>query len=199
MERAEAIPKGSRGQAAPKRAGSECVACGSDERRIQGRGLCTRCYSREWRKTEDRTKWRSRKYPNGCIRCGTTEAKHQGHGLCPGCYSLDYKGKNPDRILELARECYHRNRQAVSAKQKIRYATDPDFRRKMAEANVRGRWGGNRWRALEEANFMCTACGYNKIEGVLEVHHIDGDRRNNVLSNLLVLCPTCHKEQHYGS
>jgi len=39
----------------------------------------------------------------------------------------------------------------------------------------------------------CTVCGYNnKI--VLEVHHKDGNRNNNDISNLDVLCPTHHKE-----
>lgn len=34
----------------------------------------------------------------------------------------------------------------------------------------------------------------------LEVHHIDGDRTNNELNNLQLLCPTCHSyTDNYGS
>ena len=198
MERAEAIPKGSRDQAIPKRAGSACVSCGSTERRIQGKGLCTRCYHREWRKTEDRKKWRSRKYPDGCVRCGTKEAKHQGHGLCPACYSLDYKSKNPERILQLARECYDRNKDRVLVERREKYATDPEVRRKHREIHRRNRYDGNRELALEQAGFKCERCGYDRSRDVLETHHRDGNRKNNDLSNLQVLCPTCHKETHCG-
>ena len=29
---------------------------------------------------------------------------------------------------------------------------------------------------------------------MLEVHHIDENRQNNNPSNLIILCPTCHKK-----
>lgn len=41
---------------------------------------------------------------------------------------------------------------------------------------------------------QCAACGWNEDEDVLEVHHIDEDRKNNTASNLIILCPTCHKK-----
>ena len=44
----------------------------------------------------------------------------------------------------------------------------------------------------------CISCGYNKHPNVLEVHHIDRNRENNDLSNLIPLCPTCHTEVHRG-
>jgi predicted restriction endonuclease len=39
---------------------------------------------------------------------------------------------------------------------------------------------------------FCAHCGYG-IPDVLEVAHIDGDRTNNAISNLIILCPNCHK------
>ena len=39
---------------------------------------------------------------------------------------------------------------------------------------------------------VCAHCGFG-IPSVLEVAHIDGNRRNNDLKNLVVLCPNCHK------
>lgn len=39
----------------------------------------------------------------------------------------------------------------------------------------------------------CAICGWNKDERVLEVHHIDENRDNNNIDNLIILCPTCHK------
>lgn len=43
---------------------------------------------------------------------------------------------------------------------------------------------------------VCANCGYSKCP-VLEIHHIDGNRTNNHIENLKVLCPTCHEEVHY--
>jgi len=43
----------------------------------------------------------------------------------------------------------------------------------------------------------CELCGYCKIPEILEVHHKDRNRRNNSITNLQLLCPTCHNEIHY--
>lgn len=51
--------------------------------------------------------------------------------------------------------------------------------------------------AFSKKESRCEDCGYNKIKDVLQVHHLDEDRRNNKLENLAVLCPTCHEERHY--
>lgn len=45
----------------------------------------------------------------------------------------------------------------------------------------------------------CSDCGWGEHPAVLEVHHLDGDRSNNQVSNLVVLCPTHHKVRHYLS
>jgi RNase P subunit RPR2 len=44
---------------------------------------------------------------------------------------------------------------------------------------------------------ICEKCGYDKVSGILIVHHKDRDRTNNNLSNLIVLCPNCHAIEHY--
>jgi len=43
----------------------------------------------------------------------------------------------------------------------------------------------------------CEDCGYNKIPQILHVHHIDRDRTNNKVDNLVCICPTCHEERHF--
>lgn len=43
----------------------------------------------------------------------------------------------------------------------------------------------------------CEICGYDKIPEILEVHHIDRNRKNNKKENLITLCPNCHKEEHF--
>jgi hypothetical protein len=39
---------------------------------------------------------------------------------------------------------------------------------------------------------VCAHCGFG-IPDILEVAHIDGSRTNNAVSNLVILCPNCHK------
>ena len=46
---------------------------------------------------------------------------------------------------------------------------------------------------LKEAK--CECCGNDQWNGVpipLEVHHKDGNKTNNELDNLQILCPNCH-------
>lgn len=51
--------------------------------------------------------------------------------------------------------------------------------------------------AFRSYEHKCAICSYSKYKEVLEVHHKDEDRTNNKISNLIILCPTCHKEVHY--
>lgn len=39
---------------------------------------------------------------------------------------------------------------------------------------------------------LCAHCGFG-VPAVLEVAHIDGNRTNNDITNLVILCPNCHK------
>lgn len=47
-------------------------------------------------------------------------------------------------------------------------------------------------KALRHYPHKCEVCGWDEDVDVLQVHHIDSNRNNNKLENLIVLCPTCH-------
>jgi len=53
---------------------------------------------------------------------------------------------------------------------------------------------------LKLKEYKCSECGieniYNGKEIILELHHIDGNHKNNELSNLTFLCPNCHSQTH---
>lgn len=54
-----------------------------------------------------------------------------------------------------------------------------------------------KWRLIEEGykEFKCERCGLSEWLGgeiPLELHHINGDKDDNELSNLQILCPNCH-------
>jgi len=51
-------------------------------------------------------------------------------------------------------------------------------------------------RLIEDRGGQCGRCGYSKVE-ILHVHHRDRDRKNNDDSNLELICPNCHYEEHY--
>lgn len=43
---------------------------------------------------------------------------------------------------------------------------------------------------------VCERCSFDNLD-ILQVHHIDRNRKNNDLSNLELLCPNCHYSEHY--
>lgn len=50
-------------------------------------------------------------------------------------------------------------------------------------------------RLIEERGKRCESCQASEWMGYeipIQVHHIDGDRSNNLKENLLLLCPNCH-------
>lgn len=59
-------------------------------------------------------------------------------------------------------------------------------------------------RALIEigVEYKCYECKNDKWRGKplnLEIHHVDGDNRNNIKENLQFLCPNCHSQtDNYG-
>jgi Zn finger protein HypA/HybF involved in hydrogenase expression len=60
-------------------------------------------------------------------------------------------------------------------------------------------YGPLRLRIIEEQNHKCNKCGLSEWLGqpmVFELEHKDGNKRNNVRSNLEILCPNCHSQTH---
>jgi hypothetical protein len=49
-----------------------------------------------------------------------------------------------------------------------------------------------REKALKHYGCKCEVCGYDEYVEALQVHHIDGNRRNNDIDNLVVLCANHH-------
>lgn len=50
------------------------------------------------------------------------------------------------------------------------------------------------YRRLAFAHYdpLCAHCGFG-VPAVLEVAHLDCNRQNNDIGNLVILCPNCHK------
>ncbi|HZW12391.1 MAG TPA: HNH endonuclease signature motif containing protein [Noviherbaspirillum sp.] len=53
-------------------------------------------------------------------------------------------------------------------------------------------------RELDGTTFnLCVVCGFG-VQEVLEVAHLDQNRKNNDVDNLAILCPNCHKMHDIG-
>ncbi len=52
----------------------------------------------------------------------------------------------------------------------------------------------------ERDHFICMSCGISESEEVraLNVHHIDYNKKNNVSTNLISLCGSCHGKSHFN-
>lgn len=53
-------------------------------------------------------------------------------------------------------------------------------------------------RLLELRGIKCERCNYSKAE-ILQIHHKNRNRDDNRLSNLELICPNCHYEEHHLS
>lgn len=49
---------------------------------------------------------------------------------------------------------------------------------------------------LRDAIGHCEKCGHDGSESRLDIHHRDGNKRNQSLANLIVLCHRCHMQEH---
>lgn len=64
-----------------------------------------------------------------------------------------------------------------------------------------GEWDNSsnyRLKAFNTYEHKCACCGWDEDKRILEVHHIDGNRNNNKIDNLIILCPTCHRKITLG-
>ena len=63
----------------------------------------------------------------------------------------------------------------------------------------RPRWTNGLRGKYQRAGLLerCEWCGYSAHPEILELHHKDRDKKNNKRKNIAVLCPNCHKIEHY--
>ncbi len=66
---------------------------------------------------------------------------------------------------------------------------------KLGEKNPRWNGGVSTYRKYKEDILHCELCG---IDDRFEIHHIDENRRNNKMPNLIKVCMNCHNKLHHG-
>jgi len=53
---------------------------------------------------------------------------------------------------------------------------------------------------FEYYEYKCARCGYDDFPQILQIHHVVpvSIGGNNAISNLIILCPNCHRLYHSG-
>ena len=150
--------------------------------------------------------------PSACRKCGVTISKSPSSNrqFCSvACFRL-WKTENPS---------YYREPRTTRCKNCGSLINAPDSRKRQfcnisccdayrrassipkADGTVvqtqRRTLKWQRKYAREIYGNKCCRCGYNRIPGVLQVHHKDFNPRNQERDNVLLLCPTCHEEEHF--
>lgn len=111
--------------------------------------------------------------------------------LCKNCNKSLVPAKTRKGIGEKT-YCDNRCQQEYQGKIRYRDFKGGQYVGKLIQYRT-GEW--TRRLLIEEFGYSCATCGgmeWNGHQLVLEVNHIDGDAKNNVLINLEFLCPNCH-------
>ena len=103
-----------------------------------------------------------------CIECGSKE-NYYAKDMCGNCYRRKHMKKyiNTDKWRSTSREAMRKMR----AKRYFNLTKEQ----------------------YDKIRKPCAICGFDII---VELHHIDKDKQNNNLSNLIPLCPNHHRMAH---
>lgn len=93
--------------------------------------------------------------------------------------------KSKSGLSFCSRECKDLAQRINSGEEFIKIR--PDHYNKIQGKNYREK-------AFRVYEHKCFICGWDEDEYILEVHHIDENRDNNELNNLMILCPICHRK-----
>lgn len=98
------------------------------------------------------------------------------------CQSSNYKKSHPEKVREWKKRYYQKHKEYVSKKSKIFHSNDY--------------FGGLRFKVLDRDGGNCQNCGQEYRPFTTIIHHIDKDKNNNVMENLVTLCRSCHNKVH---
>jgi 5-methylcytosine-specific restriction endonuclease McrA len=92
-------------------------------------------------------------------------------------YHRQWYAENRERLLNLSKE--YRNR--------------PEIKLKIRRRMLIQKYGEMAFAVLKRDNDTCQKCGTRQH---IHIHHIDGDKTNSTIENLIVLCNSCHIKLH---
>lgn len=137
-----------------------------------------------------------------CLMCKTTELSHKAHGYCEKCYPKSDVWKARQKVSYLKNR---EKRLAYNREFSKKYYSREDIKLKQQKKQDLYYYDGNREKALVRDKYLCAQCGIDRKtsyerHGVgFRVRHIDNDRSNNDLDNLLTLCSSCFSKNIWKS
>lgn len=91
---------------------------------------------------------------------------------------------------------YYRNHE-ITEKQKEALKKGRAIRDARRENGPVRIWRRIRKSVEETAHYVCQDCGAVQGNDLFDIHHIDKNRKNNSIKNLVLLCHMCHMKGHF--
>src|SRR5258708_34981357 len=134
------------------------------------------------------------------IKCSRLGSRNRLNMICIWCKKSFWIRASRLKYVNIrccSKKCSNALRQSTKkSRSEIlkKYNNKPEVKLKKQEYHFGGFYKEKlRDQAVKRDNFTCQICGSKKN---LIVHHYDGDRLNNILSNLVTLCRECHPTVH---
>lgn len=138
---------------------------------------------------------------------------NRAHHICPQCKEEDKADRLQDNREEV--ECAYCGKVFIKPKSRLNSKSGLYFCcREHKDLSQRIGSGENfnamrpdhygkvssNYRALAFRTYehKCACCGWDEDKRILEVHHIDENHDNNKVTNLVILCPICHRKITLG-
>ena len=135
-----------------------------------------------------------RKIIKNCLWCGNKFElnKYPNILYCEKCKSLAilrWKLRNPERVKEIMIK-YRKSHLKLCRE-----------RTRLSEIKRRNKlyFGGLKYEALKRDKYICQKCGKDiSMKYMSCVHHINFNKSDNRIENLITLCRSCHPIIHYS-
>ena len=123
------------------------------------------------------------------LLCHGTSRQIRVAEICAGCGEIFFRVPSKLRIGTQRKHgklfCNRRCKEFAQTSRKVPEICPPHYGRSQSSRYYRQK-------ALRWSVVKCCGCGYDKDRRMLDVHHIDGNRKNAALDNLQILCVWCH-------
>jgi|TARA_Y100000310_G_C20229453_1_gene599520 hypothetical protein len=121
-----------------------------------------------------------------CKNCGKVE-EHHAKGMCHSCYRKIGWVRKKVKCKNCGRERHHKAFGLCGGC----HTRLHHYERTLA-FNAK-RYHGIDFGLYKEVTKECDNCGFTNV---VQIHHLDGNTRNNDRKNIAGLCPNCHKMIH---
>lgn len=157
------------------------------------------CYTHHWKMAKNKRKPSPPKPPKTCEQCGVIfHVKWRNAWDQTRFCSRTCSGKAHTAKRSVQRNCAFCDKDMSVPLFRVKanrgtYCSKACYSNACTQAEKPGCYRINAFKSFER---KCHDCGYDVHPEIILVHHIDGNRRNGKLNNLVLVCPNCHTLRH---